>query len=228
MAIVDLTITFVRAEVVDFTMPFMNTGISILFRKPLVGDPPLFSFLFPFSVDVWFYMLTAYIALSLWYGLLGRFSPMENKHTFREDADPEDVEDELGMTHRFWFAIGSLMQQGSDLNPSAVSTRIIASIWWFFTLIMISSYTANLAAFLTAQRMTSPIENVNDLAKQSKIDYGCLHSGATKTFFHVRYPPDWLAALPFVRRQFARRTLASSLLESIRSRTFIFGSSSRP
>lgn len=117
MAIVDLTITFVRAEVVDFTMPFMNTGISILFRKPLVGDPPLFSFLFPFSVDVWFYMLTAYIALSLWYGLLGRFSPMENKHTFREDADPEDVEDELGMTHRFWFAIGSLMQQGSDLNP---------------------------------------------------------------------------------------------------------------
>ncbi|KAH9381593.1 hypothetical protein HPB48_005284 [Haemaphysalis longicornis] len=68
---------------------------------------------------------------------------------------------------------------------SAVSTRIIASIWWFFTLIMISSYTANLAAFLTAQRMTSPIENVNDLAKQSAIEYGCLQAGSTKAFFHV-------------------------------------------
>ncbi|KAG0429103.1 hypothetical protein HPB47_023958, partial [Ixodes persulcatus] len=187
MAIVDLTITYVREEAVDFTMPFMNTGISILFRKPLIGDAPLFSFLFPFSVDVWLYMLTAYLALSLWYCLLGRFSPMENKHTFGESCEPKDLDDmaeELGMTNRFWFAIGSLMQQGSDLNPSAVSTRIIASIWWFFTLIMISSYTANLAAFLTAQRLTSPIENVNDLAKQTKIDYGCLESGSTKTFFH--------------------------------------------
>ncbi|XP_040071934.1 glutamate receptor ionotropic, kainate 2 isoform X2 [Ixodes scapularis] len=187
MAIVDLTITYVREQAVDFTMPFMNTGISILFRKPLIGDAPLFSFLFPFSVDVWLYMLTAYLALSLWYCLLGRFSPMENKHTFGENCEPKDLDDiaeELGMTNRFWFAIGSLMQQGSDLNPSAVSTRIIASIWWFFTLIMISSYTANLAAFLTAQRLTSPIENVNDLAKQTKIDYGCLESGSTKTFFH--------------------------------------------
>nr|XP_037280400.1 glutamate receptor ionotropic, kainate 3-like [Rhipicephalus microplus] len=48
---------------------------------------------------------------------------------------------------------------------------------------MISSYTANLAAFLTAQRMTSPIENANDLAKQTSIDYGCLLSGSTKAFF---------------------------------------------
>ena len=30
-------------------------------------------------------------------------------------------------------------------------------MWWFFTLIMISSYTANLAAFLTVERMESPI-----------------------------------------------------------------------
>ncbi|EEC18647.1 ionotropic glutamate receptor, putative [Ixodes scapularis] len=120
MAIVDLTITYVREEAVDFTMPFMNTGISILFRKPLIGDAPLFSFLFPFSVDVWLYMLTAYLALSLWYCLLGRFSPMENKHTFGENCEPKDLDDiaeELGMTNRFWFAIGSLMQQGSDLNP---------------------------------------------------------------------------------------------------------------
>lgn len=193
MAIVDLTITFLRQQAVDFTMPFMNTGISILFRKPLLGDPPLFSFLFPFSVDVWLYMLTAYLALSLWYGLLGRFSPLENRFLLRRGTDsPWDVEEaekELDMAHRFWFAIGSLMQQGSDLNPSAVSTRIIASIWWFFTLIMISSYTANLAAFLTAQRMTSPIENVNDLAKQSAIEYGCLQSGSTKTFFHDNDSP---------------------------------------
>ena len=67
----------------------------------------------------------------------------------------------------------------------AISSRTVASFWWFFTLIMISSYTANLAAFLTIERMEAPINSVEDLAKQSKIKYGCLQSGSTNAFFRV-------------------------------------------
>ncbi|KAF3839293.1 hypothetical protein F7725_018010 [Dissostichus mawsoni] len=37
--------------------------------------------------------------------------------------------------------------------PRALSTRCVSGVWWAFTLIIISSYTANLAAFLTVQRM---------------------------------------------------------------------------
>lgn len=70
--------------------------------------------------------------------------------------------------------------------PKALSTRIIGSIWWFFTLIIISSYTANLAAFLTVERMESPIDSADDLAKQTKIEYGAVKDGATMTFFKVR------------------------------------------
>ena len=62
---------------------------------------------------------------------------------------------------------------------------MIAAMWWFFTLIMISSYTANLAAFLTVERMESPSESAEDLAKQTKIKYGCLGSGSTRAFFRV-------------------------------------------
>ena len=51
-------------------------------------------------------------------------------------------------------------------------TRIVGGIWWFFTLILISSYTANLAAFLTVERMATPIEKADDLAEQSDIQYG--------------------------------------------------------
>ena len=67
----------------------------------------------------------------------------------------------------------------------AVSTRMVAGMWWFFTLIMISSYTANLAAFLTVERMDSPIESAEDLAKQTKIKYGALRGGSTAAFFRV-------------------------------------------
>ncbi|XP_041089857.1 glutamate receptor ionotropic, kainate 3 [Polyodon spathula] len=67
--------------------------------------------------------------------------------------------------------------------PKALSTRIIGGIWWFFTLIIISSYTANLAAFLTVERMESPVDSADDLAKQTKIEYGVVKDGATMTFF---------------------------------------------
>lgn len=69
--------------------------------------------------------------------------------------------------------------------PKALSTRIVGGIWWFFTLIIISSYTANLAAFLTVERMDSPIDSADDLAKQTKIEYGAVRDGSTMTFFKV-------------------------------------------
>ena len=67
----------------------------------------------------------------------------------------------------------------------SISCRTVASIWWFFTLIMISSYTANLAAFLTAAKMDSPVNNADDLAKQTKIKYGSKSGGSTYKFFKV-------------------------------------------
>ena len=67
----------------------------------------------------------------------------------------------------------------------AIPTRMVASIWWFFTLIMISSYTANLAAFLTAQQMETAVNSADDLAKQTKIKYGTYCCGSTNSFFQV-------------------------------------------
>ncbi|GAA6078448.1 glutamate receptor 2-like, partial, partial [Tachysurus ichikawai] len=73
----------------------------------------------------------------------------------------------------------------STLSHRSLSGRIVGGVWWFFTLIIISSYTANLAAFLTVERMVSPIESAEDLAKQTDIAYGTLDSGSTKEFFRV-------------------------------------------
>lgn len=67
----------------------------------------------------------------------------------------------------------------------AISTRLAVGSWWFFALIVISSYTANLAAFLTMERMDASIENVEDLAKQNKIKYGAVLGGSTLAFFRV-------------------------------------------
>lgn len=188
LAIVDLTITAQREEAVDFTLPFMNTGISILFKKPTTKVTTLFSFLSPFSSDVWAYVLFAYCSISAILFLVGHLSPYEwaDPHPCRHSsADQLTVlKNQFSLLNSFWFTIGSLMQQGSDLTPRSMSTRTIAGIWYFFTLIMISSYTANLAAFLTVEKVVYPIENVRDLSNQQEIKYGCVESGSTCTFFH--------------------------------------------
>ena len=72
-------------------------------------------------------------------------------------------------------------------------------------MILVSSYTANLgserslldidtdelelrslAAFLTVERMVTPIESVEDLARQTEIRYGVMRGGSTQQFFDVR------------------------------------------
>ncbi|CAG2065505.1 unnamed protein product [Timema podura] len=60
---------------------------------------------------------------------------------------------------------------------------MLACIWWFFLLILNSSYTANLAAFLTTSRIEESINNAEDLASQTRVKVGALRGGATESFF---------------------------------------------
>ena len=53
MAIGAMTINFAREEVIDFTKPFMNLGISILFKIPSGKPTRLFSFMNPLAVEIW-------------------------------------------------------------------------------------------------------------------------------------------------------------------------------
>ncbi|CAK6979417.1 glutamate receptor ionotropic%2C kainate 5-like isoform X2 [Scomber scombrus] len=184
LAAAGFTITSEREKVIDFSKPFMSLGISILYRVHLGRKPGYFSFLDPFSPAVWLFMLLAYLAVSCVLFLAARLSPYEwyNPHPcLRERRDVLVNQYTLG--NSLWFPVGGFMQQGSEIMPRALSTRCVSGVWWAFTLIIISSYTANLAAFLTVQRMEVPIESPDDLADQTNIQYGTIHGGSTMTFF---------------------------------------------
>ncbi|CAF93734.1 unnamed protein product, partial [Tetraodon nigroviridis] len=184
LAVAAFTITSEREKVIDFSKPFMTLGISILYRVQLGRKPGYFSFLDPFSPAVWLFMLLAYLAVSCVLFLAARLSPYEwyNPHPcLRENRDM--LENQYTLGNSLWFPVGGFMQQGSEIMPRALSTRCVSGVWWAFTLIIISSYTANLAAFLTVQRMEVPIESPDDLADQTNIEYGTIHGGSTMTFF---------------------------------------------
>ncbi|XP_062125741.1 glutamate receptor ionotropic, kainate 2 isoform X1 [Drosophila sulfurigaster albostrigata] len=190
MGITDLTMTSERESGVDFTIPFMNLGIAILFRKPMKEPPKLFSFMSPFSGEVWLWLGLAYMGVSISMFILGRLSPAEWDNPYPCIEEPTELENQFSFANCLWFSIGALLQQGSELAPKAFSTRAVASSWWFFTLILVSSYTANLAAFLTVESLVTPIEDADDLSQnKGGVNYGAKIGGSTFTFFKdAKYP----------------------------------------
>ncbi|EFP09515.1 CRE-GLR-2 protein [Caenorhabditis remanei] len=187
VAVAPLTITQERERAVDFSKPFMTTGISIMIKKPEKQEFNIFSFMEPLGMTIWIFTLSSYFGVSLTIFLVSWFSPYEKRIEFKRGEFT--VTNEFTLYNSLWFTLAAFMQQGTDILPRAVSGRIASSCWWFFTLIIVSSYTANLAAFLTLERMTPPIESVDDLANQNKILYGVVEGGSTAAFFEDSIVP---------------------------------------
>ncbi|CAF3649865.1 unnamed protein product [Adineta steineri] len=180
LAIAPLTITSQRESVVDFSKPWMNLGISILISKPEKTKPGVFSFMAPLSKEIWMCVTFAYIGVSVILFLVSRFSPYEWS---MEDEETFQLSNKFSILNTLFFALAAFMQQGVDFIPRSISGRLVAGVWWYFSMILVSSYTANLAAFLTVERMVTPIESVEDLARQTEIRYGIVRGGSTQTFF---------------------------------------------
>ena len=58
---------------------------------------------------------------------------------------------EFNLLNSLWFATTSVLRQGPDNTPLAPSGRLLASAFWFSILILLSTYTANLAASFTSK-----------------------------------------------------------------------------
>uniref|UniRef100_A0A915DTN7 Ionotropic glutamate receptor C-terminal domain-containing protein n=1 Tax=Ditylenchus dipsaci TaxID=166011 RepID=A0A915DTN7_9BILA len=81
-----------------------------------------------------------------------------------------------------WYVMSTMLKGGCDFGPRAVSTRLLGGTWWVFTLVIVSAYTANLAAVLTVSRPHIPIRSLDDLANQSTILYGTIKTALLCNF----------------------------------------------
>lgn len=83
--------------------------------------------------------------------------------------NPKELETQWNLENSVWHTVGALMQQGTDFCPVSLSLRFLVGIFYFFTLILLASYTANLAASLTSETLLKPIENAK--GGSPKINY---------------------------------------------------------
>lgn len=115
LAVAPLTITKQREEDIAFSKPFMNSGISIMIKKPEIQKPGVFSFLKPFSIPLWMCIIAGYFCVSFGMFIVSRFSPAEwRRKCLRVD---NGVVNKFTLESSLWFTMGALMLQGSDTCP---------------------------------------------------------------------------------------------------------------
>jgi len=182
MAVGALSVMAERENVVDFTVPYYDlVGITIMMKKPKVPTS-LFKFLSVLEDSVWGCILAAYFVTSVLMWIFDRWSPYSYQNNMEKYED-DDEKRYFNFKESLWFCMTSLTPQGGGEAPKNLSGRLVAATWWLFGFIIIASYTANLAAFLTVSRLETPVESLEDLSKQYKIQYAPQNGSATAMYF---------------------------------------------
>ena len=82
-----------------------------------------------------------------------------------------------------WFCCCSITPQGGGEAPKSPAARFFAATWWMFSFIIITQYTANLAAFLTVTNLERPVNDLEDLTLQTLIEYSAVNGSLGARYF---------------------------------------------
>ncbi|XP_031749422.1 glutamate receptor ionotropic, NMDA 2A [Xenopus tropicalis] len=193
MAVGSLTINEERSEAVDFSVPFVETGISVMVSRSNGTVSPS-AFLEPFSASVWvmmFVMLLLVSAVAVF--VFEYFSPVGYNRNLADGKAPHGPSFTIGKA--VWLLWGLVFNNSVPVqNPKGTTSKIIVSIWAFFAVIFLASYTANLAAFMIQEEFVDQVTGLSDKKFQRPHDYsppfrfGTVPNGSTERNIRNNYP----------------------------------------
>lgn len=219
IAVASFTISPSRQRVIDFTQPFIDLGITALI-KSIADTSDYFLFFRPFRYDLWLAIGFTMIIVGFFLWFFSTFSPYGyygrcvQTCLSRVPSKYLKCRDTLTLVRSFWSSVVYYVGQSSDhLHPVCSSGRITVAVWWFAVLIIVSTYTANLAAFRTIQRSSSPINTVGELAHQSAISYGTVEDSQPQNFFESTTIPSFITMWQYMQ---AHRSFVKNSDEGIK------------
>jgi len=171
MAIAPLTVTAIRAQVVDFSTPFQDFQLSILLKEPPEEEDEsdaTFTFLYPFHCYVWItlgFCIAGMVIVSL------------------------IVEWSFKSSENHGSGCINFLRQDSIFRPESLTGKVVRFVFFVFMLVIIGAYTASLAAQRIADsepHAASGIDNVEDLVKEDELSYGIIDGGSTEAYFQVK------------------------------------------
>ncbi|MDY6855048.1 MAG: transporter substrate-binding domain-containing protein [Thermodesulfobacteriota bacterium] len=172
VAVAALSITPEREKILDFTHPFYTTGLGIAISSQ-GGNPWLsvvqrfFSFTF-LKVTLSLIFLLFVIGICIWW-----CERTQNSEQFGGNAPK-------GIWSGFWWSAVTLTTVGyGDKAPVTIGGRILAVVWMFSGIVIISSFTAAITTTLTVTHLQSQIQGPEHL---SNVRVGTIPYSSSETY----------------------------------------------
>ncbi|XP_028789478.1 glutamate receptor 2.8-like [Neltuma alba] len=151
----DITIVANRADHVDFTLPYSESGVLMVVSMKHDERENMWIFLKPLSPGLWLTTGAAFV-------LTGIIIWLHERRTNTEfQGSPQH---QLGIM--FWFSFSTIVFAHKERLVNNWS-RFVLILWVFVVLIITQSYTASLASMLTVQRLQPKFIDVNEIRKNN-------------------------------------------------------------
>ncbi|CAN6239210.1 unnamed protein product [Urochloa humidicola] len=149
----DVTITASRMASVDFSMPFTDSGWSMVVAVRAETSTSMWVFLQPLTTSLWlasvaFFCFTGFVVWAIEH----RINPEFRGTPWQQ----------FGLI--FYFSFSTLVFSHKEKLESNLS-RFVVTIWVFVVLILTSSYTASLTSMLTVQKLQPTVTDVRELQR---------------------------------------------------------------
>ncbi|KAM9775610.1 uncharacterized protein grin2da [Syngnathus typhle] len=193
MAIGSLTINEERSEVVEFSVPFVETGISVMVSRSNGTVSPS-AFLEPYSPAVWvmmFVMCLSVVAVTVF--IFEFFSPVGYNRSLQSAKKLGGSKFTIGKS--VWLLWALVFNNSVPVeNPRGTTSKIMVLVWAFFAVIFLASYTANLAAFMIQEEYIDTVSGLSDKKFQQPTEqypplrFGTVPNGSTEENIRSNYP----------------------------------------
>ncbi|XP_056020166.1 glutamate receptor ionotropic, NMDA 2B-like isoform X2 [Ostrea edulis] len=182
MALTSLQITPGRSEAVEFTVPYLETGTSIIvsLRNDTISA---YAILEPYDYGAW--CLILFISVHSVGASIFTFEWLSPRGL--DQGRTPMREHSFSLFRSFWLIWAMLFGAAvSADNPRGVSARFMGNVWALFALVFLASYTANLAAFMITKNTFYDLEGIKDwrlnspLTHQPPFKFGTVFNSSTE------------------------------------------------